>query len=268
LCFTTSSISFQWNRPLSELSNRKSSEKLLGKKAVITAAAQGIGRSTALIFAQEGATVFATDINISKLSELQHSQIKTSKLDVTKLSEINSFCSSIGPIDILVNAAGYVHNGTLLDCEESDWDQSFNVNVKSMYWLMKAFLPGMLKQGGGSIINIASVASHIKGVPNRFAYTASKAAVIGLTKSIAIDYVKQGIRCNAVCPGTIETPSLQDRINSFEDPTSARSAFISRQPLGRLGKPEEIAEMILYLASDASKFTTGTTMVVDGGWTI
>jgi len=220
------------------------------------------------MFAAEGATVFATDINTSKLSELQNVLIKIAKLDVTKLGEIKSLCEDIGPIDILVNAAGYVHNGSLLNCSDKDWDQSFNINVKSMYWLTKQVLPGMIQKGGGSIVNIASVASHIKGLPNRCAYAASKAAVIGLTKAVAMDYIKYGIRCNAVCPGTIETPSLQDRINAFDDPVTARTAFVSRQPVGRLGTPEEIAEMILYLSSDASKFTTGTYMIVDGGFTL
>jgi len=233
---------------------------------LITAAGQGIGRSTALLFAAEGASVYATDINKDTLRGFENTNsIKASVLDVTNKNQITGLTQSIGKIDVLVNVAGYVHNGTILDTNDADWDKSFDINVKSMYWLIKAFLPGMIAKGGGSIVNVASVATHIKGIPSRFAYTASKSAVIGLTKSVAIDYIKNNIRCNAVCPGTIETPSLQERINAYADPVTARSAFIARQPLGRLGKPEEIAEIILYLSSDASAFTTGSIMVVDGG---
>jgi len=248
---------------------RKSAERLKGKTVLITAAAQGIGRSSAIIFAQEGARVFATDVNQAKLQEISNILgIKTSKLDVTDPRAIQALPNEIGKIDVLLNCAGYVHNGTILECEEKDWDFSFDINLKSMYRLIKVFLPGMISLGGGSIINIASVASNIKGVPNRFAYGASKAAVIGLTKAVAVDHIKNNVRCNAICPGTIHTPSLDDRINSYADPEAARKAFVARQPLGRLGTAEEIAEMALYLASDVSAYTTGAIMVVDGGFTL
>jgi len=248
---------------------RKTAERLAGKKVFITAAAQGIGRASAIMFAQEGAEVVATDINEPKLREIAGIPgISIRKLDVMDGKAISALANDIGSIHVLLNCAGCVHNGSILQCEEKDWDFSFNLNVKSMFWTIRAFLPGMISGGGGSIINIASVASNIKGVPNRLAYGASKAAVIGLTKAIAIDHIKENIRCNAICPGTIQTPSLDDRINSYEDPETARKAFVARQPLGRLGSAEEISEMALYLASDAASYTTGTVMVVDGGFTL
>jgi 2-keto-3-deoxy-L-fuconate dehydrogenase len=244
--------------------------RLSGKTVLVTAAAQGIGRATALAFAREGADVIATDVNLEKLSELEGTQgLKVRALDVLDTQAIQSLASDLGAVDALVNCAGYVHHGTILDCEEKDWDFSFDLNVRSMYRIIRAFLPAMLERGqGGSIVNIASVASSVKGIPNRFVYGTSKAAVIGLTKSVAADFVTKGIRCNAICPGTIQTPSLDDRIAAQGDAEAARKAFVARQPLGRLGTPEEIASMALYLASDESAFTTGQIHVVDGGISI
>lgn len=244
--------------------------RLSGKTVLVTAAAQGIGRATALAFAREGADVIATDVNVEKLSELEGTQgLKIRALDVLDTQAIQSLASDLGAVDALVNCAGYVHHGTILDCEEKDWDFSFDLNVRSMYRIIRAFLPAMLERGqGGSIVNIASVASSVKGIPNRFVYGTSKAAVIGLTKSVAADFVTKGIRCNAICPGTIQTPSLDDRIAAQGDAEAARKAFVARQPLGRLGTPEEIAAMALYLASDESAFTTGQIHVVDGGISI
>lgn len=244
--------------------------RLSGKTVLVTAAAQGIGRATALAFAREGADVIATDVNLEKLSELEGTQgVKVRALDVLDTQAIQSLASDLGAVDALVNCAGYVHHGTILDCEEKDWDFSFDLNVRSMYRIIRAFLPAMLERGqGGSIVNIASVASSVKGIPNRFVYGTSKAAVIGLTKSVAADFVTKGIRCNAICPGTIQTPSLDDRIAAQGDAEAARKAFVARQPLGRLGTPEEIAAMALYLASDESAFTTGQIHVVDGGISI
>jgi 2-keto-3-deoxy-L-fuconate dehydrogenase len=244
--------------------------RLSGKTVLVTAAAQGIGRATALAFAREGADVIATDVNLEKLSELEGTQgLKVRALDVLDTQAIQSLASEVGAVDALVNCAGYVHHGTILDCEEKDWDFSFDLNVRSMYRIIRAFLPAMLERGqGGSIVNIASVASSVKGIPNRFVYGTSKAAVIGLTKSVAADFVTKGIRCNAICPGTIQTPSLDDRIAAQGDAEAARKAFVARQPLGRLGTPEEIAAMALYLASDESAFTTGQIHVVDGGISI
>jgi 2-keto-3-deoxy-L-fuconate dehydrogenase len=244
--------------------------RLSGKTVLVTAAAQGIGRATALAFAREGADVIATDVNLEKLSELEGTQgLKVRALDVLDTQAIQSLASELGAVDALVNCAGYVHHGTILDCGEKDWDFSFDLNVRSMYRIIRAFLPAMLERGqGGSIVNIASVASSVKGIPNRFVYGTSKAAVIGLTKSVAADFVTKGIRCNAICPGTIQTPSLDDRIAAQGDAEAARKAFVARQPLGRLGTPEEIAAMALYLASDESAFTTGQIHVVDGGISI
>jgi len=244
--------------------------RLSGKTALVTAAAQGIGRATALAFAREGAEVIATDVNLEKLSELEGTQgLKVRALDVLDTQAIQSLASELGAVDALVNCAGYVHHGTILECGEKDWDFSFDLNVRSMYRIIRAFLPAMLERGqGGSIVNIASVASSVKGIPNRFVYGTSKAAVIGLTKSVAADFVTKGIRCNAICPGTIQTPSLDDRIAAQGDAEAARKAFVARQPLGRLGTPEEIAAMALYLASDESAFTTGQIHVVDGGISI
>ena len=245
------------------------SGRLNGKTALITAAAQGIGRATAAAYAREGASVIATDIKLDALGDLAVIPgIKVRKLDVTDEAAITALVSDIPTPSILVNCAGFVHHGTILDCTQKDWDFSFNLNVRSMYWVIKACLPRMLANGGGSIINIASVAGSIKGIANRFVYGASKAAVIGLTKSIAIDYIKQGIRCNAVCPGTIDTPSLGDRINAFADPVQARKDFVARQPMGRLGKAEEIGDLCVYLGSDDTVFMTGQTVILDGGITI
>ena len=242
------------------------SGRLQGKTALVTAAAQGIGRATALAFAREGATVIATDVNMDKLNEIAATpKISVRKLDVTDGAAIGALAKDMPTPHVLVNCAGFVHHGTILDCAMKDWDFSFNLNVRSMYLVIQALLPRMLDNAGGSIINIASVAGSIKGIPNRFVYGASKAAVIGLTKSIAIDYVKRGIRCNAVCPGTIDTPSLGDRINAFADPVQARKDFIARQPMGRLGNAEEIGNMCVYLASDDSVFMTGQTVIIDGG---
>lgn len=245
------------------------SGRLAGKRALVTAAAQGIGRATAERFASEGARVIATDINMDKLGELTHvSGIEIRSLDVTKREAVRAIAADVGAIDVLFNCAGFVHHGSVLACEETDWDFSFDLNVKSMYFAIRAFLPAMLDAGGGSIINMSSVASSIKGIAHRCVYGASKAAVLGLTKSVAADFIDRGIRCNAICPGTVESPSLQARIDAFDDPVEARRAFIARQPLGRLGTAEEIAAMAVYLASDESAFTTGTSMVVDGGVTL
>lgn len=245
------------------------SGRLAGKRALVTAAAQGIGRATAERFASEGARVIATDINMDKLGELTHvSGIEIRSLDVTKREAVRAIAADVGAIDVLFNCAGFVHHGSVLACEETDWDFSFDLNVKSMYFAIRAFLPAMLDAGGGSIINMSSVASSIKGIAHRCVYGASKAAVLGLTKSVAADFIDRGIRCNAICPGTVESPSLQARIDAFDDPVEARRAFIARQPLGRLGTAEEIAAMAVYLASDESAFTTGTNMVVDGGVTL
>lgn len=244
------------------------SNRLKGKVALVTAAGQGIGRATALAFAREGAEVWATDINAEALNSLTKEvpNIKIQKLNVLNREEIDTLANQLA-VDILFNCAGHVHQGTILDCSEKDWDFSFDLNVKSMLHMIKAFLPTMLKKGSGNIINMSSVASSIKGVANRFVYGTSKAAVIGLTKSVAADFVSQGIRCNAICPGTIQTPSLDERIVAQGGNSEAvRKSFVSRQPLGRLGKPEEVAALAVYLASDESGFTTGTEHIIDGGW--
>jgi NAD(P)-dependent dehydrogenase (short-subunit alcohol dehydrogenase family) len=242
--------------------------RLAGKTAFITAAGQGIGRATALAFAREGATVWATDVNGKLLLDLEKQGLKTRILDVTDEAAIQKIANEAGAIDVLFNCAGYVHHGTILDCSVKDWDFSFNLNVKSMYLVTKALLPGMLKKGGGSIINMSSIASSVKGLPNRFVYGATKAAVIGLTKSIAADYVKQGIRCNAIGPGTVDTPSLGERINAFADPVQARKDFIARQPMGRLGTVDDITGILVFLASGESRFATGNMYSIDGGMTI
>ncbi|MCC7276297.1 MAG: SDR family oxidoreductase [Alphaproteobacteria bacterium] len=240
--------------------------RLAGKTAFVTAAAQGIGRATALAFAAEGATVHATDLNEAKLAEIAGPvNLALAGLDVTDGAAVRRAAERVGRVDVLFNCAGWVAAGSILDCTEADWDRSMNLNAKAMFTVIKAFLPAMLAGGGGSIINIASVASSVKGVPLRFAYGASKAAVIGLTKSVAADYMRQGVRCNAICPGTVDTPSLGDRINAFADPVQARKDFIARQPMGRLGTAEEIAHLAVYLASDESSFTTGTAVIADGG---
>jgi 2-keto-3-deoxy-L-fuconate dehydrogenase len=246
------------------------SGRLAGKSAVITAAGQGIGRACALRFAAEGATVWATDVNAEALQRLgaEHAEIRTRILNVRDGDAVSTLAGELGPVDVLFNCAGYVHQGDIFACSEQDWEFSFDLNVSSMYRTCRAFLPGMVTAGRGSILNMSSVASSIKGAPNRFVYGATKAAVIGLTKAIAADFVGKGIRCNAICPGTIETPSLHDRMAAQGDMEKARAAFLSRQPMGRLGRAEEIAELALYLASDESSFTTGQAHIIDGGWAI
>ena len=243
------------------------SGRLDGKTILITAAAQGIGRATAEKFAGEGATVIATDIKMDVLGTLKAPKLTTRRLDVLDPAAILAAEKEIGAIDVLVNCAGYVHHGSILECEEKDFDFSTNLNVRAAYRMIRAFLPGMMARQKGTIVNVASIASSIIGVPNRFIYGVTKAALLGLTKSIAVEYVKQGIRCNAICPGTVETPSLGDRIRALGNEEEARKAFIARQPMGRLGKAEEIAALALYLASDESAFVTGQEFIIDGGWT-
>lgn len=243
--------------------------RLSGKTALITAAGQGIGRACAEAFAREGASVIATDINDAALAELDAiSGITARKLDVLDPAMVTAAAGEVGAVDVLFNCAGFVHHGTILDCDEDAFDFSVNLNVRAMYRMIRAFLPAMLENGGGSVINMASVSGNLKGIPYRFIYGTTKAAVIGLTKSVAADFIRQGIRCNAICPGTVQSPSLDDRINAFDDPVQARKEFIARQPLGRLGTAEEIAAMGVYLAGDESAYTTGQTMIVDGGITI
>jgi 2-keto-3-deoxy-L-fuconate dehydrogenase len=238
--------------------------RLSGRTALITAAGQGIGRASAALFVAEGATVWATDVDPTLLGGLKGCNLR--RLDVLSADEIAACVEEAGAPDILFNCAGYVANGTILECEESDWAFSFDLNVTAMYRLTRAVLPGMLARGRGSIINMSSVASSVKGVPNRFAYGASKAAVIGMTKAIAADYAGRGIRCNAICPGTVDTPSLHERLSATGDHDAAWAAFTARQPMGRVGRVEEIAALALYLASDESGFTTGHAHVIDGGW--
>jgi len=245
----------------------ETSRRLAGKRALVTAAGAGIGRATALAFASAGAEVLATDIDASALSSLagEHPGIHTQVLDVTDPAAVAAIAKN--PVDVLFNCAGFVHAGTILDTDESAWKRSFAINVDSMYHLCRAVLPGMLERGHGSIVNMSSVASSIKGVPNRFAYGATKAAVIGLTRSIAADFVSRGVRCNAICPGTVKTPSLGERVRALGgDEAAAWKSFTDRQPMGRLGEPGEIAALAVYLASDESSFTTGTVHVIDGGW--
>lgn len=240
---------------------------LKGKTALITAAAQGIGRASAEALARAGARVIATDVNEAKLAQLQSiAGIQTRKLDVLDGAGVDSAIAEIGQIDVLFNCAGFVHNGTVLDCTDKELDFAYDLNVKAMIRTIRAVLPGMLARGDGAIINMASVASSIKGVPSRFVYSMTKAAVIGLTKAIAADFVGRGIRCNAICPGTVETPSLQDRLRAQGDYDKARAAFIARQPVGRIGSPEEIADLVVYLAT--ATFTTGQIHVIDGGWSL
>jgi len=248
------------------------SQRLQGKTAFVTAAGQGIGRAVAEAFAREGAQVIATDLNTGLLDGLAGTaNVRVQKLDAMDPAAIIAAAQQHGGVNVLFNGAGYVHAGSVLDCSEADWDFAFNLNVRSQFRLIKAFVPGMLKLGGGSIINVASVAGSIKGAPNRFVYGTTKAAVIGLTKAVAADFITQGIRCNAICPGTVESPSLRDRITaqaqaSGQTVEQVEALFISRQPMGRLGRVSEIAALAVYLASDESAFTTGTAQVIDGGW--
>jgi len=239
--------------------------RLAGKTALVTAAAQGIGRATAELFAAEGATVWATDVNLDGLLDITGCQ--TARLDVRDEASIAEALASAGPLDVLFNCAGAVPGGTILDCTAEQWALAQDLNLTSMYRIIRTALPAMIARGGGSIVNMSSVASSIKGVPNRFAYGVTKAGVIGLTKAVAADFVGQGIRCNAICPGTIETPSLHERLRATGDYEAALSAFVARQPMGRLGQAGEVAALALYLASDESAFTTGQIHVIDGGWT-
>ena len=245
-------------------------KRLENKNIVVTAAGQGIGRATAIAFNNEGANVYATDINEKTLKSLnkEHQNIKVKRLDSTDKSAVEEFSNSLDKIDVLFNAVGFVHHGSILECDEKDWDFSFNVNIKSMYFMIKSLIPKMIKQKKGNIINVTSIASSLKGLPNRFVYGSSKAAIIGLTKSIAADFIKDNIRCNAIAPGTVHTPSWEDRVKAFKDPVQAKKDFIARQPMGRLGTPKEIADLAVYLASDESNFVTGVTHAIDGGMSI
>jgi len=244
-------------------------DRLAGKRALVTAAAHGIGRASAIAFAREGARVVATDIDEAGLAALvqEEPRIAVTRLDVRDDAAVARLAAAEPAIDVLFNCAGFVHGGTILDCSEADWDLAFDINVKSMYRTIRAWLPGMLDRGKGSIVNMASAASSVKGAPNRFVYGTTKAAVIGLTKAVAVDYVGRGIRCNAICPATVDTPSLRQRIASAGDPAVAHRAFLARQPMGRFATAEEIAALVVYLASDESGFTTGIAHVIDGGWT-
>ena len=245
-------------------------KRLINKNIVVTAAGQGIGRATAIAFHNEKANVIATDINQKTLETLnkEFPNIKVKNLDSTNKKAIEEFCASLDRVDVLFNAVGFVHHGTILDCDEKDWDFSFNINIKSMYLMTKYIIPKMIKQNKGSIINISSIASSLRGLPNRFAYGTTKAAIIGFTKSIASDFIKNNIRCNAIAPGTVHTPSWEERVTAFENPEQAKKDFIARQPMGRLGKPEEIANLAVYLASEESNFVTGVTHAIDGGMSI
>lgn len=249
--------------------NAFSDTLLSGRKVLVTAAAQGIGRASAIALAEAGATVFATDINEAALASLaeERPSLTVLTLDVRDQASIDSVRARTGPVDALFNCAGTVPQGGLLECDDATWSFALDLNVTAMFRMIRAYLPGMIEQGRGSIINMSSVAGAVKGVPNRAAYCVTKAAVAGLTRSIAVDYVTKGIRCNALCPGTVETPSLHDRMRAQGDMEAARAAFIARQPMGRLGTPEEIAALVVYLASDASAYTTGQLHVIDGGWT-
>jgi len=239
--------------------------RLAGKTAIVTAAGQGIGRASAELFAREGARTIAVDINPDTLASVEGCETRV--MDLLDGAAIDAFAAEVGGVDILFNCAGFVHAGTILTTEEPDFDFSFDLNVKSAYRMIRAFLPAMIARGGGSIVNMASVAGSIIGVNNRFVYGASKAAVIGLTKSVAQDFVTQGIRCNAICPGTVQSPSLDERLAATGDAAKARAEFVARQPMGRVGRAEEVAQLALYLASDESAYTTGTAQIIDGGWT-
>ncbi len=240
--------------------------RLDGKRALVTAAGQGIGRASALALAREGAEVIATDVNAAALADLAEAGLQTRLLDVRNPASIAEAVAAAGPVEVLFNCAGFVAAGTILDCDEDQWAFSVDLNMTAMYRMCRAFLPGMIAGGSGSIINMASVASSVIAAPNRFVYGATKAGVIGLTKSIAADFILKGIRCNAICPGTVESPSLEQRLRDTGDYEAARAAFIARQPIGRIGKPEEIAALVVYLASDESAYTTGVAHVIDGGW--
>ena len=238
--------------------------EMKGKFCIVTAAAQGIGRASAEMLSRNGARVVAADINLDALKTV--AGVEHRHLDVTDSDAIAKFVTEVGKVDVLFNCAGYVHSGTILDCKEDEWDFAFDLNVRAMFRMIRTFLPGMISSGGGSIINMSSVASSVKGVPNRCAYAASKAAVIGLTKSVAADFVGRGIRCNAICPGTVDSPSLHDRLRASGNYKEALKEFVARQPMGRVGGADEIAALVAYLASDASSFTTGQVHIIDGGW--
>ena len=246
------------------------SKRLENKNIVVTAAGQGIGRATAIVFHNEGANVIATDINDKTLETLnkEYPNIKVKNLDSTNKQAIEKFSASLNKVDVLFNAVGFVHHGTILDCDEKDWDFSFDANVKSMYFMIKEILPKMIKQNKGNIINMSSIVSSLRGLPNRFAYGATKAAIVGLTKSIAADFIKNNIRCNAIAPGTVHTPSWEERVAAAPDPAKAKKDFIARQPMGRLATAEEIAALAVYLASDESDFITGGVHPIDGGMSI
>lgn len=241
-------------------------DRLKGKRAVVTAAGQGIGRASAIAMAREGAMVLATDINAAALESLKEYGIETKVLNVRDPADIAATVLSAGRVDVLFNCAGFVASGTILDCDDEQWAFSVDLNMTAMFRMCRAFLPGMIEHGGGSIINMASVASSVIAAPNRFVYGATKAGVIGLTKSIAADFVGRGIRCNAICPGTVESPSLEDRLRATGDYEAAKAAFTARQPIGRIARAEEIAALVVYLASDESSYTTGVAHVIDGGW--
>ena len=248
--------------------------RLAGKRAFLTASGAGIGRAVALMFAREGAHVIATDLDVTKIRDLtDHGVAEVHALDARSTPAVQALAEAVGAVDILFNCVGYVHHGSVLECSEHDWDFSFDINVKSMHRTIRAFLPGMLERGGGSIVNIASGASSVRGIPNRYVYGATKAAVIGLTKAVAADFIKRGVRANAICPGTIESPSLDERIatlaaTSGQTVESVRQAFVDRQPMGRLGQADEVAALALYLASDESSYTTGQIHLVDGGFAL
>jgi 2-keto-3-deoxy-L-fuconate dehydrogenase len=243
-------------------------DRLSGKRAFVTAAGQGIGRAAALAMAREGAQVIASDINADLLASLAGESVETQVLDVRNAGAVAAMAAQVGAVDVLFNCAGFVAHGTILDCDEDQWAFSVDLNMTAMYRVTRAFLPGMLAQGAGSIINMSSVASSIIAAPNRFVYAATKAAVIGMTKAIAADFITQGVRCNAICPGTVDSPSLEQRMTDLGggDYAKGRAAFMTRQPMGRLGTPEEIANLVVYLASDDSSLTTGAAHVIDGGW--